>query len=39
MTSHLFQYYSDHIFYIDDIIKKEVCVVLYIYTFDFITHF
>ena len=39
MTFQLFQYYLDQNFYIDNIVEKVVCAVLYICIFDFITHF
>ena len=39
MTFHLFQYYLEQNFFIDNIIKKVVHVIFYAYIFEFIFDF
>ena len=39
MSFHLFKYYLDQNFFIDNVIEKVVCAVFYIHIFDFIIHF
>ena len=38
MTFHLFNIIWIKKVYIDNVIKKVLCVVFYVYIFDFITH-
>ena len=39
MTFHLSLFYLDKNFDNDNIIEKAVCVIFYVHTFEFITHF